>query len=160
MLACPVADGTAKAELLINNRVAIVPVTGGRVKRFQANRRHRACYLARTAPATAHRIDFSIPTTGGHGRADFEATDSIHHGAAAAAAIADAGDVLAHIVGDLDKPVVLALLQGLNPLPLVDLACCPATNQGLGRVVESEANFLRRVTGMPQVLGLVATRAS
>ncbi len=88
-----------------------------------------------------------------------ELLDRPHHAAAAAAAVADEADPVAHVVGRLGQPGGLALGQDVQRLGLVDRLGQPVIDQHAAAAAEGQAGALWAAAIMVQMGRLVAAGA-
>ena len=78
---------------------------------------HRARFDTQATPLTLFGIDIDDPVRGDDRIADVKVANRLHHAAAAAAAVADVGDVALHVVAGLGQPGFFGSSRGC-PWPL------------------------------------------
>ena len=110
-------------------------------------------------PLQASSLTFGQEIGGGDGVQHGEALGREHGLAAAAAAVADEGHTVLHVLAKLHEVVLLGHVQQVHAFLHVHLARVPVLDQRLRRTVEGHADVHRGVAGLVEVLHLVAAVA-
>ena len=148
------ADAAAEAELRLRRRPLAAGV-GGVASRLEPQRPDRAGLHALAAAVAGRAVQRHDEVRGVDRVQEAEAPRREHGLAAAAAAVADEGRPLAHVLAELHEAPLLGLVQELQALGGRGLPRVAVLRERARRAAEGQADLAGRVAGAAHVLHLV-----